>query len=104
MLYNHAFIICEIHINYNHKIIDFLCSSITFLYEIAKKIFCNKGIPLPHHQLYNILSRPFLVALMHFNPANKLVENGGGEVGKGGMAFRQLQKLLRPSSRVLVSG
>ena len=50
------------------------------------------------------VSRPFLVALMHFNPADKLVENGGGEVSKGGMAFRQLQKLLRPSSRVLISG
>ena len=50
------------------------------------------------------VSRPFLVALMHFNPADKLVENGGGKLGKGGMAFRQLQKLLRPSSRVLVSG
>ena len=50
------------------------------------------------------VSRPFLVALMHFNPADKLVENGGGKLSKGGMAFRQLQKLLRPSSRVLISG
>ena len=50
------------------------------------------------------VSRPFLVALMHFNPADKLVENGGGKLGKGSMAFRQLQKLLRPSSRVLISG
>ena len=30
------------------------------------------------------VSRPFLVALMHFNPADKLVENGGGKLGKGG--------------------
>ena len=56
MLYNHAFIICEIHINYNHKIIYFLCAKITFLYEIVKKMFCNKGIPLSYNQLYNILS------------------------------------------------
>ena len=41
---------------------------------------------------------------IHFNPADKLVENGGGKLGKGSMAFRQLQKLLRPSSRVLKSG
>ena len=40
----------------------------------------------------------------NFNPADKLVENGGCKVGKGGMAFRQLQKPLRPSSRVLISG
>ncbi len=37
-------------------------------------------------------------------PADKLVENGGCKVCKGGMAFRQLQKPLRPSSRVLISG
>ena len=30
------------------------------------------------------VSRPFLVALMHFNPADKLVENGGCKFGKGG--------------------
>ena len=36
------------------------------------------------------VSRPFLVAPMHFNPADKLVENGGDEVGKGSMSFRQL--------------
>ena len=47
---------------------------------------------------------PFLVALMHFNSADKLVENGGGKVGKGVIAFRQLQKLLRPSARVFKSG
>ena len=52
----------------------------------------------------NGLFCPFLVALMHFNPADKLVENGGGQVGKGSVAFRQLQKLLRPSARVLKSG
>ena len=43
------------------------------------------------------VSRPFLVALMHFNPADKVGENGGGKLGKGRMAFRQLQKLLRLS-------
>ena len=61
-------------------------------------------LPVDGTRSSKVPSRPFLVALMHFNPADKLVENGGCKVGKGGMAFRQLQKLLRPSSRVLISG
>jgi len=54
--------------------------------------------------MLNGVSRPLLVALMHFNPADKLVENGGGEFGKVGVSFCQLHKPLRPSSRVFKSG
>ena len=53
--------------------------------------------------LYGV-SCPLLVALMHFDFADKLVENGGGEFGKVGIAFCQLHKPLRPPSRVFKSG
>lgn len=37
--------------------------------------------------MLNGVSRPFLVALMHFDFADKLVENSGGEFGKVGVSF-----------------
>ena len=54
--------------------------------------------------MLNSLFRPFLVTLMHFNPADKLVEDSRGKVGKVSVTVYQLYKLLRPSSRVLKSG
>lgn len=56
--------------------------------------------------MLNCISRPFLVALMHFNPADKFVENGEGKDGKGTIAFHRFQKLLRillrPQKRIAV--
>lgn len=54
--------------------------------------------------MLNGVSRPFLVALMHFDFADKLVENGGGEFGKVGVSFCQFYKPLRPPSRIFKSG
>ena len=46
--------------------------------------------------MLDCVSRPFLVALMHFNPVDKLVENGGGKLGKGSMAFQSMLILIVP--------
>ena len=54
------------------------------------------------------VSRPFLVAFMHFNPADKLVENGGAELffnHSGTETFRDklLKTILADSSRLSAS-
>ncbi len=51
--------------------------------------------------MLNGVSHVFPVAFMYLDPADKLVEDGGGKFSKIGIAFRQLHKPLRPSSRVL---
>ena len=54
--------------------------------------------------MLNGVSCPFLVALMHFDSADKLVEDSGGEFGKIGVSFCQFYKPLRPPSRIFKSG
>lgn len=78
----------------------FLCR----LCKLCQFVFKLADIAEIYPDMLNSLFCPFLIALMHFNSADKFIENGGGKVGKGGVAFYQLQKLMRPSSCVLKRG
>ena len=74
-----------------------LCKLCLFIFKSADMV---KIYP----DMLNSLFCPFLVALMHFNPTDKLVEDSRGKVGKVSVTVYQLYKLLRPSSRVFKSG
>ena len=93
----------------------FLLGFFDFFPHLSDFLFCRLG-KLCHFVLkfadmvevypdmLNGVFCPFPVALMHFDFADKLVENGGGKFGKVGIALCQLHKPLRPSTRVLKSG